>query len=68
MANSRKILNPYDRIKEHNCFGCSIKNELGLQMEFFEEEDYIKCLWEAKEQFYGYTNYFAWWYSGNING
>lgn len=24
-----------------NCFGCSKKNEQGLQMEFFEDDDFI---------------------------
>ena len=30
----RKILNPYVKVEDYNCFACSPHNENGLQMKF----------------------------------
>lgn len=52
----RKIKNPYNNLEEYNCFGCSSKNELGLQMEFYEDGDYIISKWKPKKHLVGYGN------------
>lgn len=52
----RKIKNPYTNLEGYNCFGCSSKNQLGLQMEFFEDGDYIISNWTPKPHLAGYGN------------
>ncbi len=52
----RKIINPYNHLKDYNCFGCSSKNTLGLQMEFYEDGDYIVSKWKPKSHLAGYGN------------
>jgi len=52
----RKIKNPYNHLEDYNCFGCSSKNELGLQMEFYEDGDYIVSKWQPKKHLAGYGN------------
>ncbi|MCT4639131.1 MAG: PaaI family thioesterase [Bacteroidales bacterium] len=52
----RKLLNPFSiHDPEHyKCFGCSPKNEDGLQMEFYEDGEYIVSKWSPKKKFEGY--------------
>lgn len=52
----RKIINPYTTLEGYNCFGCSSKNSLGLQMEFYEDGDYVISNWEPKKHLAGYGN------------
>jgi len=52
----RKLHNPYQDIEDYNCFGCSPKNKYGLQMEFYEEGEFIICNWEPKGFLQGYFN------------
>lgn len=52
----RKILNPYAKLEGYNCFGCSPKNQLGLQMEFFEDGDWVVSEWKPKSHLAGYGN------------
>lgn len=52
----RKIINPYTHLEGYNCFGCSSKNELGLQMEFYEDGEYVKSKWAPKAHLAGYGN------------
>ena len=52
----KKIINPYSNREDYNCFGCSPKNELGLQMEFYEDGGYIISNWEPKKHLAGYGN------------
>lgn len=52
----KKIANPYSNIPGYNCFGCSPKNEQGLQMDFFEDGEWIISPWKPKPQFHGYGN------------
>lgn len=52
----KKIINPYDSIESGKCFGCSAKNEQGLQMSFFEDGDYIISDWEPKAHLSGFKN------------
>ena len=52
----KRILNPYAKLEGYNCFGCSPKNQLGLQMEFFEDGDWVVSEWEPKSHLAGYGN------------
>ena len=52
----RKILNPYVKVEGYNCFACSPKNENGLQMNFFEDGEFLICEWEPKGFLQGYTH------------
>jgi uncharacterized protein (TIGR00369 family) len=52
----RKIKNPWIGLEGFGCFGCSSKNENGLQMEFYENEDEVICIWEPKSHFQGWIN------------
>ncbi len=50
----KKIANPYAELPGYNCFGCSPKNEHGLQMQFFEEGDEIVSRWEPRGYLQGF--------------
>jgi acyl-coenzyme A thioesterase PaaI-like protein len=52
----RKLNNPYTDLEGYNCFGCSPKNKNGLQMDFYEDDDYIICEWEPRGFLQGYFN------------
>ncbi len=52
----RKIKNPYIGTEAYNCFGCSPNNAHGLQMEFYEEGDFVISRWQPKDDFQGYNN------------
>ncbi len=52
----KKLKNPYQVIPGYYCFGCSSENHHGLQMEFFEDGEYIVCEWEPKHHLQGYFN------------
>lgn len=54
--SKRKILNPYAKLEGYNCFGCSPDNQLGLQMEFYEEGDDVICDWQPVDHFGGYKS------------
>lgn len=42
----RKILNPYNKIPQHECFACSDHNSIGLKLKFYEEDEYVKANWK----------------------
>lgn len=52
----KKIYNAYRKLPDYLCFGCSPDNSNGLQMQFFEDEDYVFCKWQPKNHFQGYFN------------
>ena len=52
----KKIINPYTKLPDSNCFGCSSNNKQGLQMQFYEDGDYIKSKWNPRFEFAGYSN------------
>ena len=52
----KKILNPYVKVKDYNCFACSPNNENGLQMNFVEDGEFLTSEWEPKGFLAGYTN------------
>ncbi|MDA3780905.1 MAG: PaaI family thioesterase [Bacteroidales bacterium] len=51
----KKLKNPYAELKGYKCFGCSPKNEQGLQMEFYEDGEYIVSDWLPQEHLQGYN-------------
>ena len=52
----KKLNNPFLQFDGYNCFACDPNNQEGLQMEFYEDEDYIISEWEPKSYFQGYLN------------
>ncbi|WP_430936112.1 PaaI family thioesterase [Saccharicrinis sp. 156] len=54
----RKIINPFVNSKQHDykCFGCSPLNNIGLQLEFWEDGEEVVCKWIPGKQFEGYRN------------
>ncbi len=54
----RKIINPFVNNIHHDykCFGCSPLNNIGLQLEFWDNEEEVVCKWLPKKQFEGYLN------------
>ena len=40
----------------YKCFGCADKNESGLQMDFYEDGDFIISKWRPRDIFQGYFN------------
>lgn len=56
MMMKRKIKNPYIDVKNYNCFGCSPKNPIGLQLNFFEEGEYVVADWQPSVNYQGFVN------------
>ena len=54
--SSNKIINPYTKLPGYNCFGCSPDNTVGLQLQFFEEDEYLVSEWMPKQHLSGYKN------------
>jgi len=52
----RKIINPFHNTENGTCFGCALNNQQGLQMEFYEEKEYIISDWEPKAHLSGFKN------------
>lgn len=52
----RKLENPFDKLPDYYCFGCSSKNHHGLQMTFYEDGDEIVSTWDPEKHFQGYIN------------
>ncbi|MBR5778389.1 MAG: PaaI family thioesterase [Bacteroidales bacterium] len=52
----RKINNPFHELEGYNCFACCPNNEHGLQMDFYEDGDYVCAKWTPKTYFEGYPN------------
>lgn len=54
----KKITNPFaDKADwhEYNCFGCSPNNEIGLQMEFWDNDDELIARWKPRKSMEGWT-------------
>jgi uncharacterized protein (TIGR00369 family) len=52
----RKVLNPFTKNSDYNCFGCSPKNKNGLKLEFYEDGEYVISSWEPVDYLQGYIN------------
>ncbi len=55
-----KIRNPFvektSSRNEYNCFGCSPFNEIGLQLEFWEDGDELVAKWQPRKSLEGWSN------------
>jgi len=49
-----KLKNPYAEYPGYNCFGCSPNNPIGLQMEFFKQDEKIVSTWCPGEDYQGF--------------
>ena len=49
----KEIINPYDR-EQNMCFGCSVKNPIGLRLRFSESEQALHARWTPSENYQGY--------------
>ncbi len=49
----RKIKNAFAK-EEYNCFGCSPYNPIGLNLQFYEIDDYIESEWKPCTHYEGY--------------
>jgi uncharacterized protein (TIGR00369 family) len=53
---SKKLINPFTKSEDYNCFGCSPRNPIGLQLEFREEGDWIVAEWFPTHDHEGWFN------------
>lgn len=51
----KSILNPYNG-ELNMCFGCGLKNPIGLKLRFTESDDYLHAVWQPAEKYEGYPN------------
>lgn len=54
-----KIKNPFTEMgarHDYNCFGCSPFNEIGLQLEFWENGDELRATWQPRKSLEGWGN------------
>ncbi|UCG28757.1 MAG: PaaI family thioesterase [Bacteroidales bacterium] len=51
----KKIRNPFDP-QINKCFGCGPNNPIGLQLEFYEDNDHIISFWQPDENLQGYPD------------
>ena len=52
----KKLYNPHKDEKNAICFACSPNNEIGLQMEFFEDGPEIVSIWTPETKYEGFEN------------
>lgn len=50
----KKIINPYLKMDNYQCFACSPYNKQGLQLEFQEDGESIISIWNPDPAFEGY--------------
>ncbi len=49
-----KLNNPYARLPEYHCFGCSPHHATGLRMEFYDDGEELVSTWEPNPEFQGF--------------
>lgn len=52
----KKIKNPYLKLENYNCFGCSPKNPIGLHLSFVLEGDEVMGKWKPTHDYEGWHN------------
>ena len=52
----KKLRNPFAEQEGYHCFGCDPRNQNGLQMEFYEDGEYLISEWEPRTYLQGYGN------------
>ena len=54
----KKIINPYAQSgrESYQCFGCSPKNPIGLQLEFWQDGNVVIAKWMPRKSLEGFVN------------
>lgn len=52
----KRILNPWTKLSEYKCFGCSPNNLAGVRMTFYEDGEEIVSFWKPESKFQGWHN------------
>ncbi len=52
----KKLKNPWKKLPEYMCFGCSPNNHSGVQMTFYEDGNDIVSVWKPESHFQGWHN------------
>ncbi len=52
----QKIIYPWGQQKEHNCFGCSPHNPIGLKLSFYVDGQWVCAQWQPDELYAGYLH------------
>ncbi len=52
----KKLTNPFIGTEGFHCYGCAPGNHHGLQMEFYEDGEFLVSEWNPKEFLQGYGN------------
>ncbi|AZQ62520.1 PaaI family thioesterase [Flammeovirga pectinis] len=52
------MISPYfqDHMEGNVCFGCGSKNDDGLHIKSYWEDDKAICIWNAEEKYHGWAN------------
>lgn len=53
----RKITNPFVKLgrgSEYNCFACSPNNDIGLHLDFWEQDEWIGAHWQTRKNLEGW--------------
>jgi len=51
-----KVKNPFIRLKDYNCFGCSPNNPIGLKLSFEINDNYIISYWKPTKNYEGWVD------------
>ncbi len=52
----KKIKNPYQKVDNYNCFGCSPNNPIGLHLTFTVDHNEVVSYWTPTHQYEGWCN------------
>lgn len=52
----KKLKNPFTKLEGYNCFVCSPDNPIGLQLDFYLDDDRVVTIWDPNPNFQGYPN------------
>jgi len=52
----KKIYKPFEGHPDYQCFGCSPSNPIGLNLHFYEDDEYVMADWETKSEYQGFVN------------
>ena len=51
-----KLYKPFEGHADYKCFGCSPTNPIGLNLDFYEEGEYLVAKWKTRSEFQGFVN------------
>ena len=52
----KKLRNPFTELDGYNCFGCSPANDIGLKLDFYEDNGEIVTFWQPGQDYEGWFN------------